>query len=1052
MKKLLIALAALVLLLVVAALAAPSFIDWNRYRPEIAHRIEAVTGRRVTIAGNLSFALLPTPTLNVEGAALANLPGASQPQMVTLKSMQVRVALLPLLHGRFQVDRVRLVEPVIALEVLPDGTRNWDFKATTTAGTKSADEPQQAPGTSADVSLESVEIAGGTLIYRDPAGGISERVEKIDARLQARTLRGPFIVSGSLTARSVPLKFDVTTGQLDAASPAGVTGTLELKPGNTRIRFSGQVSDALTKPRLSGRLRGEADDVVALAAGLGGIEVPRVAAPRAGTLEARLAADRQEIALNDLVIRLADTSASGAISLALDSQPSLDATLEINLLDLDALLPAASSPPGPATVPVPTAQPVPQPVAQAAPFSLPGNLRGNLNLNVAAMAWRGSVMRQVQFAGQLRNGTLEISKAGALLPGGADARLTGRLVTAGGGLRFDGKTAVSADSLRAALEWLGFDVGTIPPDRLLKFRAAALLTVTPELLQIANLDATLDSSHLIGAANIALRARPSFGAKLEIDRVNLDAYLPVAPAAAGTPDKPAAESPAPGKPGAGRSPFAPLAAFDAIAELHVSELTWNQVPLHDITFDGKLVAGQLALNRFHITDAGGADISVAGTARDLATGPSYDFKASLQASSLAGPSRMAGISLPAKMTQLKGVSFRSDISGAPGIVELRGMQARLGPIDLAGDIAARLDGPRPKLTAKLTGNDFLLDQLLPVAAVPLAARPTGPAPITAGASPQPTGTGHWSGEPLDLSALTMFDADLTLAARRLSYKGYDLGEPRLALVLDQGVLSINQLHGRIFDGQLALTGKLTAAGIPGLDLHLDLAESDLLQALTALAGIDTVSGRFSVQGDFKSQGKSQLDLVQQLAGKAIVKAHDGLVRKIDLKSLSDRLKRLNEPIDYVDLISRSLSGGQTKLIAASGNWIVDRGIARTDDTKAELEAANATLTGTVDLPAWTLDLKTALKLTDHPEAPAMGVGLTGPLDRPQRDLKTRDMEKFLLQRLGSRLLKGNAADTLQQILGGPKSPPSDAGAAQTPPAEAKKPEKVLKDLLRGLGR
>ena len=48
-------------------------------------------------------------------------------------------------------------------------------------------------------------------------------------------------------------------------------------------------------------------------------------------------------------------------------------------------------------------------------------------------------------------------------------------------------------------------------------------------------------------------------------------------------------------------------------------------------------------------------------------------------------------------------------------------------------------------------------------------------------------------------------------------------------------------------------------------------------------------------------------------------------------------------------LTRSLSGGQTKLISADGNWKVEHGVARTDDTKALLEASTASLAGTVNL-------------------------------------------------------------------------------------------------------
>ena len=103
MKKLLIGILAVLLLVVDAILVIPSLIDWNTYKAEIAQRIGDATGRAVTLDGDIDLALLPRPTLSVTGARLANLPGASEPDMVRLRKLDVRIAFMPLLRGHIQV-------------------------------------------------------------------------------------------------------------------------------------------------------------------------------------------------------------------------------------------------------------------------------------------------------------------------------------------------------------------------------------------------------------------------------------------------------------------------------------------------------------------------------------------------------------------------------------------------------------------------------------------------------------------------------------------------------------------------------------------------------------------------------------------------------------------------------------------------------------------------------------------------------------------------------------------------------------------------------------
>ena len=70
MRKFLIGLGALVVLLIGAALIAPSLIDWNDYKREITAQVKAATGRDLVIDGDLDLALLPSIRLTVDGVRL----------------------------------------------------------------------------------------------------------------------------------------------------------------------------------------------------------------------------------------------------------------------------------------------------------------------------------------------------------------------------------------------------------------------------------------------------------------------------------------------------------------------------------------------------------------------------------------------------------------------------------------------------------------------------------------------------------------------------------------------------------------------------------------------------------------------------------------------------------------------------------------------------------------------------------------------------------------------------------------------------------------------
>lgn len=118
-------------LIVVAAIAGYLFIrnfDLNKYKSEISTLAEEQLGRKLAINGEAKLGISFSPTLIINDVELANAEGASQPEMVKVGSLEVKLALLPLLKRQVVIDRVVLQNPIINLEVAADGTPNWVFK------------------------------------------------------------------------------------------------------------------------------------------------------------------------------------------------------------------------------------------------------------------------------------------------------------------------------------------------------------------------------------------------------------------------------------------------------------------------------------------------------------------------------------------------------------------------------------------------------------------------------------------------------------------------------------------------------------------------------------------------------------------------------------------------------------------------------------------------------------------------------------------------------------------------------------------------------------
>lgn len=116
------------------------FFDWNRIKPPLNAKVSEELHRPFAINGNLAVvwqreldeggwrAWVPWPHVVAEDLSLGNPDWSKQPQMVTLKRVELRLSPLALLAQRVVIPRIDLTEPNADLQRLADGRANWTFK------------------------------------------------------------------------------------------------------------------------------------------------------------------------------------------------------------------------------------------------------------------------------------------------------------------------------------------------------------------------------------------------------------------------------------------------------------------------------------------------------------------------------------------------------------------------------------------------------------------------------------------------------------------------------------------------------------------------------------------------------------------------------------------------------------------------------------------------------------------------------------------------------------------------------------------------------------
>ena len=257
-------------------------------------------------------------------------------------------------------------------------------------------------------------------------------------------------------------------------------------------------------------------------------------------------------------------------------------------------------------------------------------LQAKLTLGIDALSYRGNIVRQARLEAGLDKGVLSLRRLSALLPGGGDVALTGTVASERGLPVLDVGLDANADNLRALLEWLGYAVDRVPADRLRKFSMTAQVTGRPDNIQFAGLDLRVDTSRVTGGIAYVDRGRPGFGARLEIDRLNLDAYVPDLTGVSDT-----------GEPhvlpdGVAKPDLASwLAGFDANLNADIGTLTVAGVPVQQAKLDGTLTNGTLAVRQFRTADLAGIAGSVQGSIGKLQPLDDMELTVDLKAASLA---------------------------------------------------------------------------------------------------------------------------------------------------------------------------------------------------------------------------------------------------------------------------------------------------------------------------------------------------------------------------------------------------------------------------------
>ncbi|KAF3982474.1 MAG: AsmA family protein [Methylococcales symbiont of Hymedesmia sp. n. MRB-2018] len=126
LKVLLSIFASVVLLIIIAVIAIPFFINPNDFKAEIAAMVKDHSGRDLAIDGDLEVSIFPWVGISTGKLVLSNAKGFEDKPFAEINASNVKVKLIPLFSKQIKISQIVLKGLVLNLAKNKQGISNWE--------------------------------------------------------------------------------------------------------------------------------------------------------------------------------------------------------------------------------------------------------------------------------------------------------------------------------------------------------------------------------------------------------------------------------------------------------------------------------------------------------------------------------------------------------------------------------------------------------------------------------------------------------------------------------------------------------------------------------------------------------------------------------------------------------------------------------------------------------------------------------------------------------------------------------------------------------------
>jgi uncharacterized protein involved in outer membrane biogenesis len=320
----------LLAILIISVVSFISTFDVNQHKAEIIAAVNQATGRQLSIEGDLSLSVRLVPTIKAENVSFSNATWGTAPNMVSAKQLELQVALIPLINGQVQIEKLWLSAPHIRLEVNQQGKGNWDLAP--------AAPPSESDSTI--ISINQVNIEQALIEMYDQRTKQTQQFQIEQLSTQAVD-DNKLAVSLEASYQNTPFKLDGALGSpelllANQSFPIDVTITTAI--GDFKVL--GIIKQPLTTLQPELELSGSVEDITALDR-FAKAKLPNIGSVR---FNAKFQLQDNIVTVDPFQLEAGNSDLAGAVTANISATiPIFTANLTADRLDLTPFLPKADA-------------------------------------------------------------------------------------------------------------------------------------------------------------------------------------------------------------------------------------------------------------------------------------------------------------------------------------------------------------------------------------------------------------------------------------------------------------------------------------------------------------------------------------------------------------------------------------------------------------------------------------------------------------------------------------------------------------------------------------